>query len=147
MGVGGQCHTPAALHQRNRAGTHFIGGWVVPGDGVDECRKPRPPPGFDARTVQCMASRFINWAIPTHVSGRGECRLICEYSLGRSENRQRSGMFYGPQRNQEPGSCIMRCSCNTGEAKTMSRDQSKWNVDVFTFFMVLPPPPPPGPQH
>jgi hypothetical protein len=25
-----------------------------------------PPPGFDPRTVQPVASRYTDWAIPTH---------------------------------------------------------------------------------
>jgi hypothetical protein len=29
-------------------------------------RKISPPPGFDTRTVQPVASRYIDWAIPTH---------------------------------------------------------------------------------
>ena len=30
-GVSGQQHSPAALYPRERPGTHFKGGWVVPG--------------------------------------------------------------------------------------------------------------------
>ena len=41
-GVGGQSHAPAALPPGKRVGTHFIGGWVDPRDGLDECGKSRP---------------------------------------------------------------------------------------------------------
>jgi hypothetical protein len=34
--------------------------------GLDGCGKSRPPPGFDPRTVQPVASRYTNWAIPAH---------------------------------------------------------------------------------
>ena len=43
-GVSGQRHVPAALYPRERPGTHCIGGWVGPRDGLDRCRKSRPPP-------------------------------------------------------------------------------------------------------
>jgi len=34
------------------------GGWVDPRAHLDGCGKSRPPPGFDPRTVQPVASRF-----------------------------------------------------------------------------------------
>jgi len=63
MGVGGQHHAPAALYPRERPGTHCIGGWMGPGAGLDGCGK-HPPPGFDLRTVQPVASRLTDWATP-----------------------------------------------------------------------------------
>ena len=63
-GVGGQIHTPAALRQRKKAGSHCIGGWVGPRDSVDGYGKSRSPPGFDPRTVQSVASRCTDCAIP-----------------------------------------------------------------------------------
>jgi len=42
MGVGGERHAPAALHPRKKHGTHFIGGWVGPGAGLDGCAEYRP---------------------------------------------------------------------------------------------------------
>ena len=39
-------------------GTHCTGGWVGPRAGLDRCGKSRPPPGFDPRTVQPVASRY-----------------------------------------------------------------------------------------
>jgi hypothetical protein len=36
MGLSGQRHAPAALHSRERTpGTHYIGGWVGLGAGMD----------------------------------------------------------------------------------------------------------------
>jgi len=42
------------LYPQERPGTHRIGGWVGPRDGLDRCGKSPPPhtPGFDPRTVQ-----------------------------------------------------------------------------------------------
>ena len=65
-GVGGQRLAPAALPPVKRAGSHCTGGWVGPRAGLDECGKSRPPPGFDPRTVQAVASRYTDWAIAAH---------------------------------------------------------------------------------
>ena len=54
--------TPRPLYPRERAGTHCIGVWVGPRASLDRCRKSRPPPGFDSRTVQTVASRYTDWA-------------------------------------------------------------------------------------
>jgi hypothetical protein len=43
MRVGGQFHAPAALPPGKRPSTHFIGGWVGPGAGLDEIRSADPP--------------------------------------------------------------------------------------------------------
>ena len=48
-GVGGHRHAPAALPPGKRPGTH--------------CNSP--PPGFDLRTFQPVASRYTDCAIPT----------------------------------------------------------------------------------
>jgi hypothetical protein len=58
--------TPRPLYPRERPGTHCIGGWVGSRAGLDGCRKSRPPPGFDPRTLQPVASRYIDWAIAAH---------------------------------------------------------------------------------
>jgi hypothetical protein len=60
MGVGGQRHAPAALPPGNRPIPHCIGGWVGPRAGLDGCGKYRPPPGFDPRTVQPIASHYTD---------------------------------------------------------------------------------------
>ena len=59
--------TPRPLHPWERPGTHCIGGWVGPRARLDGCGKSRPPPGFDPRTVQPVASRYADWAIPVHI--------------------------------------------------------------------------------
>ena len=62
MGVGGQRHPPAW----ERPGTHCMGGWVGPRAGLDGCGKSRPPLRYDPRTVQPVASRYTDYAIPAH---------------------------------------------------------------------------------
>ena len=79
MRVGGQRHAPAALYLRERPGTHFIEGWVGPRAGLDVCEKSRPPPGFDPRTAQPVASRYTDWAYLGH--GHGCCENGNELSV------------------------------------------------------------------
>ena len=63
MGVGGQHHARAALHAgKNRYPLYRrLGGPQVRSGRV---RKISPLPGFDPRTVQPVASRYTDWAIP-----------------------------------------------------------------------------------
>ena len=67
--VRGQRHAPAALYPRERPGTHCTGGWVGPRAGLDRCEKSRPPPGFDPRSVQPVASRYTDYATRRTCSG------------------------------------------------------------------------------
>jgi len=55
-------HAPGALYPRERPGTYCTGGWVGPRTGLDRCGKISPPPGFDPRTVQPVASRYTDCA-------------------------------------------------------------------------------------
>ena len=53
---------PAVLYPRETPGTHCTGGWVGPRAGLHSCEKSLPPPGFDPRIVQPVASRYTEWA-------------------------------------------------------------------------------------
>ena len=66
MEVGGQGHALTLLPGK-RPGTHCTGSWVGPRAGQNRCGKSRPPPGFDPRAVQLVASRFTDYAIPAHI--------------------------------------------------------------------------------
>ena len=61
MGLGGQRHSPAALPPGKKPGTHC--GWA-PGPVWAGAENFALPPGFDPRTVQPVASRYTNYAIP-----------------------------------------------------------------------------------
>ena len=91
-GMGGQRHAPAALPPGKRPDIHFVGSWVGSSSGLDGCGKSRPPPGFDPRTIQPVASRYPDWAIPAHrhvlysvvwwVAGRSELGVMNTILLG-----------------------------------------------------------------
>ena len=53
---------PGRSLPRDKPGTHLTGGWVGPRADLNRCGKSRPPPGFDSRTVQPVASRYTDWA-------------------------------------------------------------------------------------
>jgi len=59
-GVRGQRHAPAALYPRERPGTHCTGGGVGPRPVWTGAENLDPPPGFDPRTVQPLASRYTD---------------------------------------------------------------------------------------
>jgi hypothetical protein len=63
MGVGGQRHAPAALPPVKTRYPLYrrLGG---PQGRSGRVRRNSPPPGFDPRTVQPVASRYTDWAIP-----------------------------------------------------------------------------------
>ena len=63
MGVGGQHHAPATLPPgKTRYSLHRrLGG---PQGRSGPVRKISPPPEFDPRTVQPVASRYTDWALP-----------------------------------------------------------------------------------
>jgi hypothetical protein len=56
--------TTRPLYPRERPDTHCTGGWVGLRAVLDRCGKFRLPPGFDPQTVQPVASRYADWAIP-----------------------------------------------------------------------------------
>ena len=58
----GSASRPGRCLPRERPGTHCTGGWVGPRAGLERCGKSRPPPAFDPRTVQPVASYYTDWA-------------------------------------------------------------------------------------
>ena len=63
MGVGGQHHAPAGLPPgKNRYPLYRMLG--EPHGRSGRVRKISPPPGFNPRTVQPIAGRCKDWAIP-----------------------------------------------------------------------------------
>ena len=64
MGVGGQRYAPAALPPGKTRYPLYrrLGG--PPGLVWTDAENLAPPPGFDPRTVQPVASRYTDWAFP-----------------------------------------------------------------------------------
>jgi hypothetical protein len=65
MGVGGQRHTPADLPP-GMTRYPLYRRLVKPQGRSGRVLKISPPPGFDPRTVQFVASRYTDCAIPPH---------------------------------------------------------------------------------
>jgi hypothetical protein len=63
MGVGGQRHNPAALPPE-KTRYPLYRRLCGPQGRSGRVRKISPPPGFDPQTVQLVASRYTDWAIP-----------------------------------------------------------------------------------
>jgi hypothetical protein len=74
--------TPRPLYPREWPGTHCTGGWVGLSGRV---LKISPPPGFDPRTVQPVASRYTDYAIlaPSRIFGRPDRLVLQEGRLYR----------------------------------------------------------------
>ena len=63
-GVGGQHHTPAALPPGGKPRYPLYRRLGGPQGLSGRVRKISPPPGYDPRTVQPVASGYTAWAIP-----------------------------------------------------------------------------------
>ena len=63
MGVGGHCHSQAALSPERRLVTHCTGCWVGPRVGLDGCGKSCLPLGFNSQTVQPTANSHTDYPI------------------------------------------------------------------------------------
>jgi hypothetical protein len=102
MWVDGQCHTLATLSLRKRPGTHCVGGWVNPRAGLDRCGKSRPPPGFDPRTVQPVASRYTDCVISDHLMHYTLCYLEITRQAVRNIMGERNLLHYKWQHSTLP---------------------------------------------
>jgi hypothetical protein len=89
MGVGGQRHASAALPPGKSRYPLYrrLGG---PQGRSGQVRIISPPPGFDPRTVQPVASRYSDWAIAAHPYGLGVLKIIS----GIVQNRKTINSFF-----------------------------------------------------
>ena len=65
-GIVGQRHAPASLSPVKRRGTHCVRGWLGPRTGLDGCRKCRLYQNSIPGLVQCLVSRYTEYAIPAY---------------------------------------------------------------------------------
>ena len=86
MGVGGQHHAPAALPPGKTQYPLYsrLGG---PQGRTGQVQKISPPPGFDPRTVQPVASRYTDWAIAARLSlytndNKGQVKIFLNKACG-----------------------------------------------------------------
>jgi hypothetical protein len=68
MRVGGQFHAPAALPPGKETRYPLYRKLGGPQGRSGRVRKISPLPGMDPRTVQPVASRYTDYAIPAHCS-------------------------------------------------------------------------------
>jgi hypothetical protein len=68
-------------------------------------RKISPPPGFDSRTVQPIASRYADWAIPAPAS-----RYKCKTKRQRTSRCNRYSNVYTII-TLRPEYCVTNCNC------------------------------------
>ena len=84
MGMGEQRHAPAVLTPGK---TRYP---LYRRLGLNGYGKSRPPPGFDLRTVQSVASRYTDWANPASSENRMS-----------KQNKRR--LLKGPKNEEEIG--------------------------------------------
>ena len=70
----GQRHAPAALYPPGKTRYPLYGRLGGPQGRSEQVRKILPPPGFDPRTVQPVASRYTDWATRLFSGYRGYFR-------------------------------------------------------------------------
>ena len=66
---------PLYPRERDSVPTVQESGWLSATAGLDGCGKYCPT-GFDPRTTQPVASRYIDWTTPAHISTRGCFKII-----------------------------------------------------------------------
>ena len=76
MGLGGQRHTPAALPPGKKPGSLFYEKLCGFQGRSGRVRKISPPPAFDPRTVQSVASVYFDYAIPAHITVGRACLFL-----------------------------------------------------------------------
>ena len=54
--------TPPPPYPQEWSSTHYTGVWLSLAAVLDGCRKSRPPPGLDSRSVQFVDSRYTDYS-------------------------------------------------------------------------------------
>jgi len=95
MGVGGQRHAPAALPPGKTRYPSFrrLDG---PQGRSGRVRKISPPPGFDPHTVQPVASRYTDYAVPANRHKRQYQSIFNGYRPNLLWDGNRSSMGHEP---------------------------------------------------
>jgi len=88
--VGCQYYASTSILPGKETSIHFITGWVSPGGWYGRGRKNSPISGFDPQTIQTVASRYSDHAIPTHYNSllkEFEQALALQVSEGKQQYR------------------------------------------------------------
>jgi hypothetical protein len=90
MGVGGQRHAPAVLTPGMTQYPLYRRLGRPQGRSARVLKILPPPPGFDPRTVQLVASRYTDWAIPAHlylcIGSKNFCNIFMLFVMQLSED-------------------------------------------------------------
>ena len=134
MGVEGQHHAPAALPPGKTRYPLYrrLGG---PQGRSGRVRKISPPPGFDPLTVQPVASRYTDWAIPAAPLTLGAC-IFFEELLGRLILRTYIKWRQCHQ-NHRDASCKRVGTANGGELKKVEGGVAHSGVRFRAFMNIL----------
>jgi len=107
MGMGGQRHTPATLPSGKTPPPPLYKMLGGPQGRSERMRKISPTPVFDPRTVQPVASRYTDYAVPAHILSL----LICRNSV--LERVYRAGWCSGNVLGSYSGGARLQC-CRSG---------------------------------
>ena len=141
MEVGGQRHAPAALPP-GKTRYPLYRRLCGPQDRYRRVRKISPLPGFDPRTVQSVASHYINWAIPAAITRPWVFLQTCRNtSMKPCRSQRRNASNYGvaeisvrhftsllslqPQMGRVPKSRVMDESVRSAGRKAIDRWRRK----------------------
>jgi hypothetical protein len=106
MGVGGQRQSPAVLPpwKTRYLLCRRLGGLQGRSERV---RKISPPPGFNPQTLQPVASRYTDWAIPALLSV-GHVKILVYSASTESEETLHRRIFYACQTIHNPSGTFER---------------------------------------
>ena len=118
------------LYPLEKPGTHCIGGWVSPMASLDWCGIFRPPPGFDHRTAQPVASRYTDYAMPAPLRWVGVV-FITDVSKEHT-------FFHFQMLRNSGDSLTLSHSVSTQKTRILNiRDLEKSNLPKLPLFIIV----------
>ena len=133
VGVGGQRDAPAAF-PRERPGAHMRLAGSHGRSG--RVRKISPTPGFDPRTVQPVASRYTDWAIPDYLKKFLYIAIIPFVWATKTYREGQLCLRRVPDLHTSPcRMCEIRNTCCAEYTRIQARLSGKWRVGSATHYV------------
>ena len=131
-------------YPRERPGTHCTKEGVGPRAGLDGCAKSHPPPGFEPRNVQPVASRYTDWAIPRYNFNKIEFILQLGTSYRTLSDKYNKETSHGWEWQRTTEGKFMKyiiiCECRASYLLRyliwMTHKCETWRRCVLTFFLL-----------